>query len=245
MEGTGLMMNTKNFADTMRENLLLALVLAVALLGAGLGVFKAHNGGIAAAATTVASGFSPNAVMGNDQMREMLLAPPADTRLTFQEEKQKAVARHRTRYDSNPNDPDAETLLRAMGNLYKQTGDTKNAAWAYQTLLLRFPDGADTTSVRMELAGCYELLGERENLTGLYLEMMKTFPQDSNEYKYAQASLNMSGLKLKQRNPNGAQPQGPEGSFAAEELADVTSDRADSEVKLSRKGSASVQNRGV
>ena len=32
MEGTGLMMNTKNFADTMRENLLLALVLAVALL---------------------------------------------------------------------------------------------------------------------------------------------------------------------------------------------------------------------
>ena len=239
------MKNTKDFVDTVRENRGLTLVLVAALLGTGLGLFKAFNGGVAAAATTAVSGFAPNTVMSQDRMREMLFAPPAGPPPTFQERKQEAVAGHRARYESNPTAPDAETLLRAMGNLYKQTGDTRNAAWAYQTLLARFPDSAGRTAVLMELAGCYELLGERENLTRLYLDVLKAFPQSSNEYRYAEASLKMSDLKLKQRNPNGAQQPGPEGTFTVERLADGTSGHTDSEVKLTRESSASVQKRGA
>jgi len=97
----------------------------------------------------------------------------------------------------------------------------------------------------MELAGCYELLGEQDNLAGLYLKMMRDCAPNSNEYKYAEASLNLSDLKLKKRNPNGAPQPDPEGVFAGEQLADGISHPAGTVTKLSRKGAASGHNRGA
>ena len=82
-----------------------------------------------------------------------------------------------------------------MGNLYKQTGDIKNAAWAYQNFLTRFPNSPDRSAVYLELVGCYELLDEKDNLSRLLRDMMSVFPPDSNEYKYAEGSLKIKRPK--------------------------------------------------
>ena len=50
--------------------------------------------------------------------------------------------------------------------------------------------------------------------------MMEAYPKDSNEYKYAEASLNISHLKLNHRDPNAQPESGPEGTFTIETLAD-------------------------
>ncbi len=222
----------KTFAGVVRQEWRLALIFAWAVAGVGLGVYKAFVGGAdAAVATRVStrvSTLNPNTVMGETQMREVLLTVPAPPPPTVHEEKLGAVGRHRARYDANPEDPDAEALLRAMGNLYKQTGDFQNAAWAYQQLLKKFPQSRGRTAVYVELAGCFEQLTDGDNLTRLYLDMMKVFPKDSDEYKFAEAGIHRSDLKLRRRDPNARPESGPEGTFTVDKLADSSTHYADS-----------------
>ena len=116
----------RTFGQVLRENLHLTLAMALAIIAVGVGVLNAFSDGAQAAVATKVSRLNPSTVMNEAQMREVLFAPPAPTPPTVHEEKLKAVDEYRTRYHNNPEDPDAEALLRAMGNLYKQTGDFKN-----------------------------------------------------------------------------------------------------------------------
>jgi hypothetical protein len=74
----------------------------------------------------------------------------------------------------------------------------------------------------MGLAACFEQLGEADNLTRLYLGMLKDYPPGSNEYNLAEASLKMSDLPLRQRNPMSRESSGPEGTFTVKTLPDGT-----------------------
>jgi hypothetical protein len=217
-------------AEALRESWRLTLVLALAALAVVAGIYQSISGVVDTAVTgTQVTPLNPSVVMDEEQMREVLFSVPAPQPPTIHEKKISEVNAHRARYDANPQDPDAEALLRAMGNLYKQTGDLRNAAWAYQQLLKRFPQTAQKSGVCMELAACFEQIGDRDNLTRLYLGMMRDFPRDSNEYKYAEASLHISDLKLNRRDPDVKPQHGPEGTFMIQTLSDGTVRYVDSE----------------
>ena len=218
----------RTLPQALREDWHLVLFLSWAVIGVCLGIFKAVSGGADATVTAQTATLNPNTVLDEGQMREVLFSVPGQQLPTAHEEKLAQVSAHRARYDANPQDPDAEAMLRAMGNLYKQTQDFQNAAWAYQQLLKRFPKSPSRTSVCVELAGCFEQLKDTDNLTRLYLGMMKDFAKDSNEYKFAEAGLKMSHLELKERDPNAKPQSGPEGTFTVITLADGSTRVVDS-----------------
>jgi len=213
-----------------RENWLPAFFFIWAVLGVTLGVYKMLSGaGDVQPGTTVqAQPLVPNRAMDETQMREVLFAPPAPEAPSIHEQKMSQVNEHRVRYDANPQDPDAEALLRAMGNLYKQVGDFQNAAWAYQQLLRRFPDTRHKSAAFVELVGCYDQAKDWDNKSRVLIEMMRAFPKDSNEYKFAEAGLKISNVHVNPRDPNARPQSGPEGTFNVETLSDGSTRIVDS-----------------
>ena len=224
-------MGETSFAQFFRQNWLLVLIMTLAVFGAAVGTVMAMLGyGRTPVAAPVAQ-LNPSAVLTEDQMRAILFAPPPPAPPTPAEEKLKAINEHRARFEADPEGPEADALLSAMGNLYKQLGDFNNAAWAYQQFLKRFPDNSGRTGVYMNLAACYDQLGEADKLRTLFVEMMKEFAPDTNQYKYAEARLKMSDVTIQQRNPNAAMPPGPEGTFEVETLPDGSTRYLDPQTK--------------
>jgi hypothetical protein len=232
------------FSRTIRENWRLALVLVLALGSAGAGMFMAFNGGAGTAKAAQTAPLLPNKVIDEDRMREVIFAPGTDPTPSSIEQKKRVVDKHRARYEENPDAPDAEALLRAMGNLYKQTTDYENAAWAYGQYLRRFPQSLSKSAVYMELASCYELLDEKDNLTRLYLDMLDVFPPDSADYAFASASLHPNKSKFEQRRPNVPPPPGPEGTFVVEALPDGSTRYVESAAMPVAESSATVETPG-
>lgn len=220
----------KTFKEVFRENLLPGIFLIWAVAGVALGMFKMCSAGpdITAEGAVQAQPLIPNKVMGEEQMREVLFSVPPPEPPSIHEQKVEQVNGHRARYDANPQDPQAEALLRAMGNLYKQTGDFPNAAWAYEQLLRRFPESTHKSAAYIELVGCYDQAKDPDNLARVYLEMLKVFPKDSNEFKFAEAGLKITHLDLKQRDPDARPQSGPEGTFDIQTLSDGSTRIVDS-----------------
>ena len=224
-------MGESTFVQFLRQNWLLVLIMTLAVVGAAVGTVMAALGrGQTPGALPIVQ-LNPNTVLSEDQMREILFAPPPPPPPTPAEEKLKTIKEHRARFEANPDGPEANALLSAMGNLYRQIGDFNNAAWSYQQYLKRFPERPGRTGVYMNLAACYDQLGEADKLSSLFVEMMKEFPPDSNQYKYAEARLKMSDLTIQRRNPNATPSPGPEGTFEVETLPDGSTRYLDSTTK--------------
>ncbi len=94
--------------------------------------------------------------------------------------------------EQNPQSPDTPAYLSAMGNLYKMKKmDCASAIPYYERIIIEYPEWEGIKSVYPELATCYE---ETDNYRGkiwIYEEMMKRFPEDSQEYLFAKTSLGL------------------------------------------------------
>lgn len=88
-------------------------------------------------------------------------------------------------------EPDASAArLSALGNLYKQKKqDYQTAARYFEELIQNYPDWPGIRGVYHQLMSCYEQLNDQPSLRLLYRKMVEVFPEDSNEYQYANAAL--------------------------------------------------------
>lgn len=186
--------------ETLRGSWWMVVALLAALGAVVYGVANFSGGGEAPKGRPAVL---PNRVMSEDEMRGVLFKTPGDGKSDLQKRNEASLAEYRARYDGNPDDPEAPALLRAMGNLYRQTMDYENAAWAYQQLISRFPDSPGARLAWAELVTCFERLKDTDNLTRTCLDMMKAFPEDSDEYRFAQAKLKLSKETLVEPNAEG------------------------------------------
>lgn len=112
------------------------------------------------------------------------------TRKTDREKAIETIRAHRARIDEDPSSEDAPALLAAIGNLNLQkVGDYEEAARNYELLLLDYPDWQNNRNVYLQLATCYEKLSDPARIRRIYTKIMNEFPEESQEYQYAQARL--------------------------------------------------------
>jgi tetratricopeptide (TPR) repeat protein len=98
---------------------------------------------------------------------------------------QEIIESHRLRIEEDPDNPETPVLLEAMGNLYSmRLGDHEMAAYYYEQLLQRYPE-INKTSAYVGLVTSFEKMGDLEGVTRICNEMMKEYPKDSVEYKWA------------------------------------------------------------
>lgn len=99
---------------------------------------------------------------------------------------------YRSQVEKNPQDPNTPAYLSAMGNLYKNRKmDCARAIPYYEKIVIEFPDWQGIKSVFPELATCYETVNDYRGKIWIYEEMMKRFPEDSQEYLYAKSALGL------------------------------------------------------
>jgi|GEM_PF-508092 len=108
------------------------------------------------------------------------------------DEARRTIEQHRARIESEPDAPERPALLQAMGNLYRnKLLDFANAAWCYEQIIHNYPVWAGTSMVYGDLATCYENVGDQENATRIYMEMMRVLPETTQEYLYAKDKLGL------------------------------------------------------
>ncbi len=99
---------------------------------------------------------------------------------------------YRSQVEENPQDPNTPAYLSAMGNLYKNRKmDCASAIPYYEKIVIEFPDWEGIRSVFPELATCYETVNDYRGKIWIYEEMMRRFPEDSQEYLYAKSALGL------------------------------------------------------
>ncbi|MBI2433311.1 MAG: hypothetical protein HYV26_10605, partial [Candidatus Hydrogenedentes bacterium] len=138
-----------------------------------------------------------------------------EQRPTAEDRTRAAIDSHQAAIDADPNSPDTPALLNAMGNLYRQKlRDYQSAAEAYQRIIIDYPTWDGAYGVYPQLEVCYEQLLDHEGLIWLYETMMKRFPAEAQEYKYAQQQL---GLPETPTPPAPAEEAAPEAGAATAE----------------------------
>jgi tetratricopeptide (TPR) repeat protein len=117
---------------------------------------------------------------------EALQRPPKSAR----EKAIEVIGAHQKRIEKDRESEEAPALYAAMGNLYRlKVQDYEEAARCYELLLLDYPDWPNIRTVYVQLATCYERLGDWKGVERVYKGMMAKFPKESQEYQYAQAKL--------------------------------------------------------
>jgi len=118
------------------------------------------------------------------------LAEPVKPAVTAADKARAAIDEHRRKIAENPERDDAPALLNAMGNLYMQKlGDYEQAVQCYERILIEYDDSNQKRTALINLANCYEKLGDRSGARYTYQRMLDTFPEDAQEYKFAQQKL--------------------------------------------------------
>jgi tetratricopeptide (TPR) repeat protein len=118
--------------------------------------------------------------------------PAPEQTKTPAQQAQETIASYRKQLEASPNSPDTPAVLNAMGNLYRQKLlDYKEAARCYERIILEFPQWEAAPAIYPLLSTCYEKTGDHQSLLWLYQEMMKRFPEDSQEYLFAKEELGL------------------------------------------------------
>ena len=111
-------------------------------------------------------------------------------RLTEREKTLEVIEGHRTKIEADPQSEDAPAYLKAMANLYGQElGDYDEAIICYERILTAYPDWSGVRGVYPDLARCYERKGDSQGAHQVYREMMRAFPEDSQEHAFARQQL--------------------------------------------------------
>jgi tetratricopeptide (TPR) repeat protein len=129
--------------------------------------------------------------MTQEEMRARLATAQAQQPPDPREEMERAIQSHYEKVQQFPDDPEAPALYLAMGNLHRRLFNYEEAIWAYQQIFVRYPDWDGLPMVYGELASCYEESGDHDNMLRIYMEMMRVFPEESREYRFAQGKLGL------------------------------------------------------
>lgn len=87
---------------------------------------------------------------------------------------------------------DAAMNFRRIGNLYySQLGDWEQAMLFYEALITQFPDWEGLRTVYPNLAECYRKLGQLDMERQTYQRMLEYYPEDAQEYLFAQQQLGL------------------------------------------------------
>ncbi|MGC8737029.1 MAG: tetratricopeptide repeat protein [Candidatus Hydrogenedens sp.] len=99
---------------------------------------------------------------------------------------------YHSQLEQNPQDPNTPAYLCAMGNLYKMKKmDCASAIPYYEKVIIDYPDWEGIKSIYPELASCYEEVNDYKGKIWIHEEMMKRFPEDSQEYLFAKKALGL------------------------------------------------------
>ncbi len=175
-------MSRELLTDALRRNWILAVVIAVCfaipLVRMGRSGDTANTPAIE---PTTATDLVPDAPPAT--------APP----LSAERRREEALAQiqaHRQAVDRDPESDDAAVHLQAMGNLYRQKlVDYEQAAQCYEELLTYHPDAEYKRVTYVQLLTCYDRLGDITNRDRICRRIMDEFPEDSQEYEFAESVL--------------------------------------------------------
>ncbi len=122
------------------------------------------------------------------------ISPPGGDRpprrLTEREKTLQTIEDHRKKVEAAPQSEDTPAYLKAMANLYAQElGDYDEAIICYERILTEYPDWIGIRGVYPDLARCYERKGDSQGARQVYREMMRAFPEDSQEHAFARQQL--------------------------------------------------------
>ncbi|UCD57339.1 MAG: hypothetical protein JSV16_16285, partial [Candidatus Hydrogenedentota bacterium] len=85
---------------------------------------------------------------------------------------------------------DTPARLMAVGNLYQyQLGEYYSAIQSYRTLIDSHPNHPKTPQAYIEIAACYERLGEETQAGYVYREMTQSLDPSLTHVKYAKLKL--------------------------------------------------------
>lgn len=102
------------------------------------------------------------------------------------------IEHYRSQLEQNPQDPNTPAYLTAIGNLYKiKKMDCANAIPYYERVIIDYPDWEGIKSIYPELVSCYEEVNDYKGKIWIHEEMMKRFPEDSQEYLFAKKELGL------------------------------------------------------
>jgi tetratricopeptide (TPR) repeat protein len=180
-------MSDSTVKGALRQNWYLVVVMGICVVAAAYGF--AVSGGEANGEDVKQPAFGAQAVpmggSGPDRLEQLNRASGSSRDKVMQ-----TIQSHREKVDAEPEAEDAPALLAAMGNLYRQKlRDYEQAALCYEELLSNHRDWEASRRIYLQLATCYERLENWPSAYRVYTEMAATFPEESQEYEYAQAKL--------------------------------------------------------
>lgn len=133
----------------------------------------------------------PEARMGQQEMRERLNEAQNQQLRDYRRETEQVIEEHYARVQMDPDAPEAPALLLAMGNLHRRLFNYEEAIWCYQQILVRYPDWDGKYMAYGQLATCYEEMGDHSNTLRVYMDIMREFPEESEEHQLARAQLGL------------------------------------------------------
>lgn len=171
----------------LRENkkqLLVGVAISVLLIGIGIvkGINKAPSpqAAVTAQATTAQEAKSESVA---DQVRDRQESERREKALAAIEEHKKAIER-------DWHAEDAPDRMMAIGNLYQyQLKDYYSAIQSYRDLVANFPDNSQAAQAYVEIAGCYEKMGDEVQARYVYQEMVDALDPSLEHVKYAKLKL--------------------------------------------------------
>lgn len=101
-----------------------------------------------------------------------------------------AIAEHEKIINRNFGDPETSDRLMGVGNLYQyQLGDYYSAIQSYRTLVDSAPNHSQAPQAFVEIATCYERLGEEAQAMYVYQEMVEKLNPSLQHVQFAKLKL--------------------------------------------------------
>lgn len=171
-----------------------ALVLAAAgvlLLVAGVGAILALRGASDSPERAGVSVRQPETRMTQQEMRARFESASQQQPPDPRQEVIATIEEHRAQIEADPDAPETPALFLAMGNLHRRLMNHDEAIWCYQQVLVRYPDWDGRPMAYGLLAACYEEIDDHSNVLRVYMDMMREFPEDSEEHQFARHQLGL------------------------------------------------------
>jgi len=162
-----------------------AILITLGIIGAIWG--KTSNVEALEAQKTTLKNLNTTPTLTADMEKPSINEPPKDLNNPDQ-----LIEHYRSQLEQNPQDPNTPAYLSAIGNLYKMKKmDCANAIPYYERVIIDYPDWEGIKSIYPELASCYEEVNDYKGKIWIHEEMMKRFPEDSQEYLFAKKALGL------------------------------------------------------
>ena len=111
-------------------------------------------------------------------------------RPTVKDEALEIIAEYEKKLYAEEPPEDKAALIFATGNLYRQKlRDYTKAAEYYRWILQDYPDSEMASTAYVQLITCYEQLGDTQSASDVHYEIMKRYPEDSQEHQFAKSKL--------------------------------------------------------